>query len=232
MRPIKFESEVTDVRQISPEVRSLKFSIPKEFEFNAGQFVSVIVDMNGEEQRRPYSVCSKDENSIEICLDLIKNGRVSPHIYNMKKGDKATIQGPMGTFLLKDNANEKENIFISTGTGIAPFVSMIKSLLEKTDKKVTLLAGYKFEKNILYDDYFKKLKEKHPNFEYRIAVSRDEDFRGDKGRVQILLEKYVPSEFSGDFYLCGIFNMIKDTGIILTTERKVLKDRIIFERYD
>jgi len=94
------------------------------------------------------------------------------------------------------------------------------------------IKRYKFENEIIHDKFFKELSSKYPNFEYHVIISRDENYSGEKGRVQNLLEKNISKEFAGDFYLCGLFDMIKEIGIILTTERKVLKDRIIFERYD
>ena len=231
IKPIKFESEVLEVKQLSPSVKTLRFNVPDNFEFEPGQYVSLIIDIDGKTERRSYSISLSGKNFIETAVDKVENGRVSPFLHQLNKGHKLTIQGPLGVFVLKKDAEEKQNCFIATGTGITPFASMIPHLLSKTKKKVILLAGYKYEEEIIYDNLFKDLAKKHKNFEYHTIVSRPKGDYKEVGRVQALIEKYIANDFTGDFYLCGLFDMIKDVGMLLT-ERKVNKERIIFERYD
>ncbi len=235
MKPIKFESEVREVKQLSPSVKSFLLTIPDQFSFEPGQFVTLFVNIGNTIERRSYSIASSvgQKGFIEVCVDSVEHGRVSPHVHAFQKGQKVTVQGPLGVFILKPDAKEKENVFIATGTGITPFVSMIPYLLEQTKKKVILLAGYKHEDEILYDDIFRSLTKKYNNFEYHTIISRPKNstYIRETGYVQALLEKRVPVDFAGDFYLCGLFNMIKDVGKLLV-ERKINKERIIFERYD
>ncbi len=232
IRPVKFESEILDIRAIAPDVKIFRFSTPDEFIFEPGQFVTLIVNVNGSFERRSYSISNDGKGFIESCIDKVDNGRVSPILHESKKGNKLTIQGPLGVFVLKKDSFDKENVFIATGTGITPFVSMIPHLLSKTDKKVILLAGYKHEDEILYNDFFSNLKNKYNNFEYHSTISRPKgNHEGNTGRVQQLIEKYISKDFKGDFYLCGLFDMIKDVGQLLTS-KGITKERIIFERYD
>lgn len=225
---MKFESEVLESKQVSPGVMIFRFSKPIDFSFEPGQYVSVIISINGAIERRSYSISGMTDEYIETAVDKVEHGRVSPWIHELKKGDKVTIQGPLGVFVLKNDAVEKENVFIATGTGITPFISMISALLSKTKKKVMLLAGYRHEEDVLFAEELKALQ-KYPNFSYHVILSQPN--HGEKGYVQDLLEKYVSDDFSGDFYLCGLFNMIKDVGQLLT-KKNIPKERIIFERYD
>jgi ferredoxin-NADP reductase len=234
MSVLKFQSEIVKIMQLSPTVKSFDLSVPPEFTFEPGQFVTIIVaHHDGKKERRSYSIASVKGNAIEICINKVENGRISPLFHDFKIGQKLTIQGPLGVFVLKKEADEKDNVFIATGTGITPFVPMITALLEKTKKKVILLAGYKHEDEVLYDDIFRGLQSGYRNFEYHVIISRPKNpvYRGDKGRVQFLIEKYVSHKFLGDFYLCGLFEMIKDVGQLLV-QKGTTKERIIFERYD
>ena len=229
----KFESEILEVNQETPSVKTIRFSVPEEFEFNPGQFVAFILDTDGKEERRFYSIAKHGKGYIEAAINKVKNGRVSPIIHNWKKEDKVKIHGPLGMFVLKKDAFEKENIFIATGTGVAPFAAMIPKLLSGTDKKVILLAGYKHENEIIYDKFFSDLNKNNKNFEYHAVISRPENpqYKGSIGRVQSLIENHLPHNFAGDVYLCGLYEMIKDVEQMLI-QKGIAKERIIFERYD
>jgi ferredoxin-NADP reductase len=233
IKPIKFESEVIEVSSLTPTVKSIFLSVPSEFIFEPGQYVNIIVTMpDGHIERRSYSIASASKGVVEICVDKVENGRVSPMLHELKKGHRIQVQGPLGVFVLKNNSKEKDNIFVAVGTGITPFVAMIPYLLQQTKKKVILIDGYRHENEVLYKDVFSLLEKKHLNFKHYTVISKpSESHKGDKGHVQQLIEKHIPHDFEGDFYLCGLFNMIKEVGMLLTG-RKVNKDRIIFERYD
>ena len=233
IKPIKFDSEVLDIKSIASDVKIFRFLAPDEFLFEPGQFVTLIVNVNGTFERRSYSISNHGKGFIETCVDKVENGRVSPYLHALKKKEKLTIQGPLGVFVLKKDAIEKENCFVATGTGITPFVAMIPYLLSKTKKKVFLLAGFKHEDEVLYDEFFRGLKSKYSNFDYHFIISRPkrDDYKGSIGRVQQLIEEHITLNFSGDFYLCGLFKMIKDVGQLLT-QRNINKERIVFERYD
>ncbi len=228
----KFEAKILSIEQVTPTVKTLRITAPVGFTYEPGQYLSLIVDVCGKPERRSYSIVQGGEEWVEICLSEVENGRVSPVLHSMKVDSKLTAQGPLGVFVLKPNAHEKENIFVATGTGVVPFVPMIRTLLQKTEENITLFVGYKNQTELLYDSVFKELEREYENFEYCIVLSRDDTYNGEKGHVQNLLEKYIPKDFEGDFYICGLFDMIKDVGQMLTKDWKASKERIIFERYD
>ena len=223
MKPIRFEAEVLEIKNLSATVKSFRLTAPDEFDYEPGQFVTVLIR---DSERRSYSITGCEKGWFEIALNKVPNGVGSTHFHSLKVGDNVKLIGPLGTFMLKDDTQSA--VFVSTGTGITPYVCMIPKLLQKTDKKVYLIAGFKTEDEILYRDFFTHLQEKYPHFEYHTITSRE----GKQGRVQDLLKKLIPEDFEGDYYLCGLWEMIKDVGQILSSERKVLKERIIFERYD
>jgi len=154
----------------------------------------------------------------------LENGNITPKIDKLKKGDKIELLGPLGSFKISEESKNKNIIFISTGVGIATFMSMIPYLLEKDKKnKITLLTGYKNKEKILYDNYFNNLEKIHKNFNYYIALSKK------KIRVQSLAEKYFDK--NADYYLCGLKDMVSSVNMLLL-KKSIPGKNIFIEKYD
>ena len=230
-----FESEVVSVEKANDSVRILKLSVPKDFGFKPGQYVSLSVFIGGKKFRKPFSIAfpSAKKGEIELCVKLVENSKTSEFVSKLKKGDKVELFGPAGKFLIGEHSMKKDLVFISVGTGITPFVSMIPSLLEgKFKNKIILLKGFRYDENILYDQLFNKLKIKCKNFEFHNILSRPNNSKfGDKGHVQDFLEKYLPKDFKGDAYICGLSPMI------IAVKKKLIsmevpEKNIFYEKYD
>lgn len=223
---MKFESDVLEVGKPTPTVRLLTLSVPEDFQFESGQFINLRL----QDLRRSYSIASDPQKGrIQLCMKLVDGGEASDIFKTVKKGDQFSLTGPMGLFKIKDP--EKDMVFVSTGTGISPLRSMIKTLLRHGHTgRITLLTGYRHEEEVLFDDEFSKLAEEHPNFSYHHIISRPNGGAA-KGRVQDLIQQNIPEDFEGDFYLCGLYDMIKETKQLLLS-RGVAEERIRFERYD
>jgi len=231
--PEKFESTLQDITLLTPTVKSLFFSVPSSFVFKGGQFViSSIYLPDGKKIKRSYSIASAPylTDKIELCIKLVEGGPGSTHYFSMKKGDTIEFFGPFGHFYCVPKG--KPLVFIATGTGLSPLRSMIQDLLHSGYKEtITLLTGFRYESEILYADEWKELKKNHPNFFYHTIISKPQHhYQGDKGRVQMLVKKYITDIYS-DFYLCGLWAMIEETRKLLL-DMGVAKDSIYFERYD
>ncbi|MEK6897893.1 MAG: FAD-dependent oxidoreductase [Nanoarchaeota archaeon] len=229
-----FNSEVLDIKNSGGNVKCLKFSAPDEFDFKSGQFVSLSVPVDEKKIRRPFSIASPPKrNFIELCVKIIPGGLASGFIAKLKKGDAVEFLGPAGRFVINENSRNKDIIFIAAGTGLAPFMSMIPDLLEnKFRGKIILLKGFRHEENILHDGEFSELRNKYRNFEFHNILSRPENKNfPDKGHVQDFLGKYIPENFHGDFYICGLKEMIVGVKEKLI-ELGVSEQRIFYEKYD
>ena len=224
--PREFESRVLEARELTHDVKSVRASVPDDFFFRPGQYVSLSVMIDGKKIRVPYSIASTPEKKyVELCVRRIENGRASNHVWNLRKGDVAEFFGPLGRFGLKEN-QEKDLFFICTGTGISPFVSMISWALKKGfRKKIFLVKGFREERDVLYEKEFSDLRKKHENFWFCNVLSSVE------GHVQDSLEKFIPENPDADFYLCGLSEMIKAVKEKLG-KIGVSEDRIFFEKYD
>jgi len=217
MAIINHTSKVLEIQNLSEEVKHIVLSQPVDWEYEPGQFISVVIPTeDGRKLKKSYSICSTPgEKNIALCIKNV-DGPGTKYFFSLKEGDEVEWIGAMGAFKLADL---KDSVFIANGTGIGPFRSMIPVLLD-AGKRVILLAGYRKDK--LYNNEFEKLAE-NPNFSYFTVLSSE------GGYVQDLLPEV--KDFNGDYYICGLIEMIKDVGRKLS-ESGVPGERIKFERYD
>jgi len=232
---LTFSSTIQKIATLAPTVRHLQISVPDNFSYTTGQFVSIIQPLpDGTSIRRPYSIAGTPlvKGSIDLCIKKVENGHVSIYLHEVKEGDTLRVMGPFGAFGIKDRS--VPICLIGTGTGIAPMRSILLTLLgEGYQQPIILLTGTRFDDEELYADECKELMSRYPNFKRYHIVSRPSspNYQGEVGRVQQLIEKYVSREWSGHFYLCGLWPMIEET-VKMLNDRGVGKERIFYERYN
>ncbi len=235
INPKIFESKLLISENATPNVKHLTVAVPEGFEFNPGQYLSLSVPHEGKKYRSPFSIATFPNNGkyADFFIKLNKNGRTSEFVKSLKKNDRIELFGPLGKFAVNENSKNRDLIFISSGTGITAFMSMIPSLFSSGfGKKAILIKGFRNEGEILYEKEFLELRESHENFEFHNILSqpKNKDF-SDKGYVQDFLEKYIPENFHGDFYICGLKEMVDSVREKLL-ENGVGRERIFFEKYD
>lgn len=204
----------------------------QDFTFKAGQFITIKIDDASPPCFRGYSVGSapRTDNTFDLCIKAIPGGRGSNWLNSLRKDDKFIFMGPFGEFVFT-TPPEKTALFIATGTGIAPFVSIVKDQLSKGYKgPLHILHGVRYEKDIFYREMFEELAEKHPNFTYDITLSRpDEGWDRLDGWVTDNLEKWdLPNT---EAYICGLTEMINGT-IKVLKEKGLTDEEIHFEKFD
>ena len=124
---IKIENETSDTRRFWIEVPELT-----SFDFIPGQFVTLDLPIHEKPNKRwrSYSIasCPDDTNVFELVIVLDNNGLGTPYLFNqVVVGSEITLRGPQGVFMLKEPIDE-DLVLICTGTGIAPFRSMIQNI--------------------------------------------------------------------------------------------------------
>jgi len=224
------------------------------FGFVAGQWLSFKTNTpDGEEITRAYSIASppSDDNRFALCLNRVQDGFMSNFLCDMKEGDEISCQGPFGDFILRPPM--RDTVFIATGTGIAPFRSMLHWLFatdSKSDKdgrggpssigaqsrhqgkQLHLIFGNRTETDIYYNLEFSRLAQEHANFHYLPTLSRGgSEWKGLRGYVQ----EHVPAVVNGrtdmHAYICGLDKMVKANRDLLQSlgwDRKT----ILYEKYD
>ena len=179
-------------------------TLPKSrFDFVAGQHISLSI--KGDYQSREYSIYSAESgNNLEILVKEVEGGYFSPKLKHLKQNEFVEVHGPFGKFGLDNKKlNSHKHVFIASGTGIAPFHSMVKS---NPELDYQVIHGVRFANEAYEKDDYKKDR-------FTVCASQDEN--GDfKGRLTEYLKKI---EFSKNtsFYLCGNSDMIFDSMEIL-----------------
>lgn len=219
---------------IGDEVRHFVFEAPdvEKIEFVPGQFVSLSSLFGEKKVTRAYSIASSPQaNLFELCLNRVKEGRMSPRLFEMQVGDSVEFQGPLGYFVLRHPP--ADSVMIATGTGIAPFRSMLKShLAAHPGRSFTLIFGVRYERNIMYRDEFETMAADYSNFHFWPTLSRPEaGWPGRTGHVQTHLDDAIGDRRDLDVYLCGMKLMVDD---VRSRLKQLDFDRkhIIFEKYD
>jgi len=146
--------------------RTFKIKIEKpDFSFISGQFLSIGLDTPNGFIVRPYSiVSSNEENYLEFFIAVVEDGKLTPYLSKLKAGDYVHILTPKGHFSIDKVLNEKI-YFIATGTGIAPFISMIRAMKEKNT--ITVFWGNSYQKD--FEPYKDELKSYLGNRDYFIS---------------------------------------------------------------
>src|ERR1700733_11631991 len=184
-------------------------------DFMPGQFVSFSTqirtnDAGVKEITRAYSLASAPTsgvNRFELCLNLAPEGLFSHHLFRMKPGDTGETPPPLGMFVLRQPP--RDSLFIATGTGIAPFRSMLKAHLSASSPQFTLLFGVRHESHLAYRSEFEELARRYPNFRFWPTLSRPQaspqhPWTGRSGHVQAHIEGALAGRRDVDVYLCRL----------------------------
>lgn len=219
-------------KALTHDVFELTLQTAEPITFLAGQFITIKIDDKIPPCFRAYSICSPptNTNQFTLCVKYVPEGRGSSWLKEAKFGDPINFIGPNGYFTHQKNG--RPLLFIATGTGIAPFYSIITELLTNNfDQPITLLFGVRHENDLFYLDHFENLATNHPNFTFITTLSQpSENWQGTRGRVTEPL-KSLQIDPATDIYICGLTPMIDSVREILT-EKNLPETQIHFEKYD
>ena len=189
--------------------------------------------------RRAYSIASSSESHeyLEFCVTVVMSGDLTPRLFNLRIKDRLYVsQKAVGMFTLEKAPRDHHVILVATGTGLAPYVSMLRSDLECGGKRrITVLHGARCSWDLGYRTELASLARHCPNFTYIPVITRpkeDPSWRGRTGYLQDVLFsgvieeatdlQVVPDNFH--VYLCGNPGMI-ETVIELLSARGFVRDR-------
>jgi CDP-4-dehydro-6-deoxyglucose reductase len=234
--------------EIAPEVRHFVFEAAdvEKLSFIPGQFVSFTDLVEDKKITRAYSIASApaETNRFELCLNLVTDGHLSPRLFSMRPGESVEMQPPLGTFTIRHP--DRDAVLIATGTGIAPFRSILHAHLRDDSRAFTLLFGVRHEYSLMYRTEFEEMARRFSHFRFLPTLTRPgPDWTGHAGRVQEHLMEAIGDrvEATGghvettqgrrdiDVFLCGLKAMVDDVRQILKSmgfDRK----QIFYEKYD
>ncbi|HOA38492.1 MAG TPA: FAD-dependent oxidoreductase [Flavihumibacter sp.] len=196
------------------------------FDFKPGQFITL--DLPIHEQRnkrwRSYSIASWPDNTnvIELVIVRLDGGAGTQYLFDeIQVGSLLTLRGPQGVFTLPEPI-EKDVVMICTGTGIAPFRSMVHHILNNNipHAELYLIFGCRYISNALYQDEMRELMAEVPSFHYFPIYSREtsHDHLVRRGYVHAVYEELCAQKKAGsasgsypaNFFLCGWREMIDE----------------------
>ena len=223
----------------TPTVRSFVLSIPSEYKFKAGQDIMVGFpderEINGKKQI-PLTISNPPTDGNKIILTLRNMGGFSKEIYNSNKGDELLITSPIGSTFVVDENSEDSFVFLSGGTGITPFMSIIRFLLASNKKnKVVLFNASRAPDEIIFKKELDKINEEQENIRvhYVLSESCPPDVNGDSGFIcDDVLSKYITDDEKKNYkwFICGPPPMV-DEMKKLVKDIDIPKDNVILEEW-
>ncbi len=219
---IKIENETTSTRRFWLQVPELE-----SFDYKPGQFVTLDLPIHEKTNKRwrSYSIASWPDgtNVFELVIVFMEDGAGTSYLFDkIEVGSEITFRGPVGVFTLPE-VLDTDYYLICTGTGIAPFRSMLHhiALHNLPHKNVYLIFGTRTKENLLYYEELKNLSANNSGLYYIPVLSR-EDWEGEKGYVHKVYKDLIAAKKQGDalppahFYLCGWKNMIDEAKKTIT----------------
>jgi ferredoxin-NADP reductase len=207
---IKVINETADTRRYWIQIPEVDV-----FDFIPGQFVTLDLPIHEKVNRRwrSYSIASNPDgtNIIELVIVLNKEGAGTPYLFNQTNvGHQLTLRGPQGVYTLPTTI-ENDLYLICTGTGIAPFRSMVQHINKHKipHKNIYIIFGCRTKADLLYYDEMMALQNELAGFYYLPTLSR-ENWEGKTGYVHEVYESLCANRQAANFYLCGWKGMIDD----------------------
>ena len=222
------------------ELKYSEFDVEEEYREDWDKFKmwDLVAKNDNPDEFRAYSMANHPAEGNIVMLNVriahpppqkwdAPPGIASSYIFNLKPGDKVNISGPYGDFFIKDT--DREMVYIGGGAGMAPLRSHLFHLFHtlKTGRKVSYWYGARSKREMFYDDHFKAIEKKFPNFSYNVALSdpmKEDNWKGYTGFIhQVVLENYLskhedPTEI--EYYMCGppmmnsaVSTMLYDLGV-------------------
>ena len=156
---------ITNITKLTADAVAISFDVSNNslFQFEAGQYITIKKEINGEQVRRAYSICSTNKEGVTIGVKKVEGGKMSTFLTeNIKEGDVLEVMPPSGNFVIK--GDNKHIVGICAGSGVTPILSMIKTVLAKDSAtKFTLIYGNKTKDSSMFAEELAQLQAESSN---------------------------------------------------------------------
>ena len=232
---------VKEIKKETSDTVSISFHVPSElknvYEFSPGQYLTLKLEVNNEECRRSYSICSSSDEDITVAVKKVENGIVSTYLNEvLNVNDKIDVMTPEGNFTLQPKqTNKRKFVGFAAGSGITPIMSMIKQLkMDEVESSFTLFYSNKTDNDVIFKDTLEELAGDKLNVNYIYSRQKINNplFEGriSKSKATELIKADLSCLNADAFYLCGPEEMIFNVKAALE-EFGVLDTKIKFELF-
>jgi len=237
---------VKDVRRETADAVSVSFDIPEslkgQFTYKAGQYINIRKELNGEEVRRSYSLCSSpNEDDFRVAIKEVEGGLFSSFVNKkLQAGDQLEVMSPEGGFIYDPKTDGRVNRYVlfAAGSGVTPIMSIIKTVLAKEpEARIDLYYGNRTADSVIFSEELDKLEKAHPaHLKVYHILSRDESApcfahgRIDTAQLEDIAQNKVGFHSATAYYICGPEEMILTVARFLK-EKNIEKEKINFELF-
>jgi propane monooxygenase reductase subunit len=222
--PRTVTTRVEAVEQLTHDIRLLRLSVDPSFEFRPGQYVDISIP-GDEEHHRSFSMANTRPGELEFMIRLYPGGRFSALLDgSISIGDELQVTGPYGMFTLR-SSSPRRLLFIGGGAGMAPIVSLLRSLQETgSEREATYYYGARSEADLFHLDELASLP-----CEFVPALSEG-DWAGESGLITDVVDRLEDDVTEVDAYVCGPPPMV-EAAIALLEARGVPEAHIYFDKF-
>ena len=211
LHPERLELHVSDIVEETMSTKTLRLVSKDNYlpPFLAGQYIALFLEVGGIRTSRPYSISSQPNQVgyYDITIRRVENGLVSNYLLDeVKRGDTLISSGPAGNFYFNPLIHKKTTVCIAGGSGITPFVSMIREIIEcGLDRTVYLFYGSKTTDDVIFSDELAHLAERFENIHYIPVIENPaEEYAGACGFItRKVLGEVLENIDDKSFFLCG-----------------------------
>ncbi len=206
---------IREVRRETPLAVSVVFDIPDElkekFRFTPGQYITVKVQINGNEYRRSYSICSSpDDNELRIAVKEIPNGTVSSYFNRqVQAGEVMDVMPPQGNFLFPADSKNVSLVLFAAGSGITPIMSILKTAVKESTNTIQLYYSNKTDGDTIFKKEIDELNNRYTNltihYIYTQQQTADDLYFGriNKEKCSTFINRHNLLNTANQVYVCG-----------------------------
>ncbi len=222
----EFEGTIVRVKEWAEGLKSIYLKLNERMEFKPGQFVLLKDEVDGKEISRAYSIASSpEEEELEILFRVV--GVFTNHLNKLNVGEKLKVIGPFGHATI-DRIKQDRVVFIATGTGISPHISIVKKLIKECNREMIVLYGTRYKSMIAHYEDLEEMENKCDKLKFYPVLSREENWDGFKGHVQDVLNQFIDP--NSNYFICGLPQMA-DEVIEMLKDKGVPKENIMVEKF-
>jgi propane monooxygenase reductase component len=225
--PRTVSARVEAVEELTRDIRLLRLSVDESFEFKPGQYVDISIP-GDPEHHRSFSMANTEPGELEFMIKLYPGGRFSGLLADgsITPGDELNITGPYGVFTLRPSS-PRRLLFIGGGAGMAPIVSLLRSLAETgSEREATYYYGARTEADLFHLDELAGLPAR-----FVPALSEDcNGWAGETGLITDVVERLEDDIADVDAYVCGPPPMV-EAAIALLEAKGVPESHIYFDKF-